>query len=337
MSEQSDSPGGNLIWLLDDLFDSREIEIIREMLQERGYSLVVTRSDSYKGDYPTYAPYAKGVLLQVNFPLSKEDIKGLASCKIISVTGIGFDELDLAAATRHGIAATNAPGFCVEEVSDHALALILALSRHLPECQDICRKGLWEFEDVWSIRRLKGQVLGLVGFGKIGRAVASKAKAFGLQVKAYDPYLSKSEMNLLNIDSVEFDDLVRTADFISLHVPLNEETRHLINEEVFGSMKDTAFLINTSRGDVVDESALINALKTKKIAGAGLDVLSQEPPEARNPLLSMPNVIVSPHSAFVSHEALTDLAAMSTKAVIDMLEGKVPENILNPEALTKSQ
>jgi len=337
MSEQSDSPGGNLIWLLDDLFDSREIEIIREMLQERGYSLVVTGSDSYRGDYAKYAPHAKGILLQVNFPLGKEDIKGLTSCKIISVTGIGFDELDLDAATKQGIAATNAPGFCVEEVSDHALALILALSRHLPECQDICRKGLWEFEDVWSIRRLKGQILGLVGFGKIGRAVTSKAKAFGLQVKVCDPYLSKSEMNLLNIDSVEFDDLVRTADFISLHVPLNEGTHHLINSGVFDSMKDTAFLINTSRGDVVDESALINALKTKKIAGAGLDVLSQEPPEARNPLLSMPNVIVSPHSAFVSHEALTDLGAMSTKAVIDMLEGKVPENILNPEVLTKSQ
>jgi len=337
MSEQSDSPGGNLIWLLDDLFDSREIEIIREMLQERGYSLVVTRSDSYKGDYPTYAPYAKGILLQVNFPLGKEDIKGLVSCKIISVTGIGYDEFDLDAATRHGIAATNAPDFCVEEVSDHALALILALSRHLPECQDITRKGLWEFADVWSIRRLKGQVLGLVGSGRTGRAVARKAKCLGLQVKAYDPYLSKSEMSLLNVDSVQFDDLVSTADFISLHVPLNEETRHLINEEVFGSMKDTAFLINTSRGDVVDESALINALKTKKIAGAGLDVLSQEPPETQNPLLSMPNVIVSPHSAFVSHEALTDLATMSTKAVIDMLEGKVPENILNPEALTKSQ
>jgi len=330
MSEQSDSPGGNLIWLLDDLFDSREIEIIREMLQERGYSLVVTRSDSYKGDYPTYAPHAKGILLQVNFPLGKEDIKGLASCKIISVTGIGYDELDLDAATKQGIAATNAPGFCVEEVSDHALALILALSRHLPECQDMTRKGLWEDLDVWSIRRLKGQVLGLVGSGRIGRAVARKAKAFGLQVKAYDPYLSESEMNLLNIDSVEFDDLVSTADFISLHVPLNEGTHHLINSEVFDSTKDTAFLINTSRGDVVDESALINALKTKKIAGAGLDVLSQEPPKARNPLLSMSNVIVSPHSAFISHEALTDLAAMATKAIIDTLEGRVPENMLNP-------
>jgi len=337
MSEQSDSPGSNLVWLLDDLFDSREIEVIREMLQERGYRLVVTRSDSYRGDYPKYAPYAKGMLLQVNFPLGEEDIEGLTSCKIISVTGIGYDEFDLDAATKQGITATNAPGFCVEEVSDHALALILALNRHLPECQDITRKGLWEFEDVWSIRRLKGQILGLVGVGKIGKAVARKAGAFGLKVKAYDPYLSKSEMNLLNIESMGFEDLASNVDFISLHVPLSEETRHLINEEVFDSMKNTAFLINTSRGDVVDESALINALRTRKIAGAGLDVLSQEPPEARNPLLSMSNVIVSPHSAFISHEALIELGAMCTKAIIDTLEGKVPDNILNPEVLTKNQ
>jgi len=337
MSEQNNSAKGNLIWMLDDLFDSHEIEAIREMLQEQGYRLVVTRSDSYRGDYPKYAPYAKGILLQVNFPLGKKDIKGLTSCKIISVTGIGYDEFDLDAATKQGIAATNAPGFCVEEVSDHALALILALNRHLPECQDITRKGLWEFEDVWSIRRLKGQILGLVGVGKIGKAIARKAGAFGLKVKAYDPYLSTSEMSLLNIESMGFEDLASNADFISLHVPLSEETRHLINEEVFDSMKDTAFLINTSRGDVVDESALIDALKTKKIAGAGLDVLSQEPPEALNPLLSMPNVIVSPHSAFISHEALIELGAMCTKAIIDALEGKVPDNILNPEVLTKNQ
>jgi len=337
MSEKDNPAKGNLIWMLDDLFDSREIEVIGEMLQERGYSLVVTRGDSYKGDYPKYAPYAKGILLQVNFPLGKGDIKGLASCRIISVTGIGFDGLDLAAATRQGIVATNAPGFCVEEVSGHALALILALNRHLPECQNITRKGLWEFEDVWSIRRLKGQILGLVGVGKIGKVVARKAGAFGLKVKAYDPYLSKSEMNMLNVDSVEFEDLASNADFISLHVPLNKETYHLIDAGVFDSMKNTAFLINTCRGDVVDESALIDALKTKKIAGAGLDVLSQEPPEVQNPLLSMPNVIVSPHSAFISHEALIELGATCTKAIIDTLEGKVPDNILNPKTLTEKQ
>jgi len=196
MSEQSDSAGGNLIWMLDDLFDSREIEIIREMLKEKGYRLVATRSDSYRGDYAKYAPHAKGLLLQVNFPLGEEDIKGLNSCKIISVTGIGFDELDLDAATKQGIIATNAPSFCVEEVSNHALALLLALNRHLPECQDITRKGLWEFADIWSIRRLKGQILGLVGVGKIGRAVASKTKAFGLQVKAYDRNSSINRGNI---------------------------------------------------------------------------------------------------------------------------------------------
>lgn len=336
MGEKNSPAGHNLIWMLDDVFDSCEIELIRKLLQERGYKLVVTRSDSYRDDYPKYAPYAKGVLIQVNFPLGEEDIKGLTSCKIISVTGIGFDELDLDAATKQGIVATNSP-FCMEEVSDHALALILALNRHLPGCQEITRKGLWEFEDIWSIRRLRGQVLGLVGFGKISRTVARKAKAFGLQVKAYDPYVSKSEMNQLNVESVEFDDLVSISDFISLHVPLNQETHHLINAKVFDSMKDTAILINTCRGDVVDELALIDALRAKKIAGAGLDVLSQEPPEAQNPLLSMPNVIVSPHSASISHEALTDLGVMSTKAVIDTLEGKVPENILNLEVLDRNQ
>lgn len=334
MSEQNDSAGGNLVWMLDDLFDSYEIEQIRKMLREGGYDLVVTRSASYEADYSKYAAYARAILLQVNFPLGEKDIKGLSSCKVISVTGIGFDEFDLDAATKHGIAATNVRGFCVEEVSNHALALLLALNRRLPECQGLTRKGLWEGVDIWSVRRLDGQVLGLVGLGKIGREVARKAKGFGLEVKAYDPYLSKSETNRVDVERMEFDDLVRIADYVSLHVPLNRETYHLINAGVFDSMKDTAYLINTSRGDVVDELALIEALKTKRIAGAGLDVLSQEPPEAENPLLSMPNVIVSPHSAFISHEALIGLAASSTKAIIDTLEGKVPENLLNPEVFS---
>ncbi|MBW2057163.1 MAG: C-terminal binding protein [Deltaproteobacteria bacterium] len=335
MSEQSVSAKENLVWMLDDLFDSREVEHMRKMLWEGGYELVVTRSESYEADYPKYAPRAKGILLQVNFPLGEEDIKGLSSCKIISVTGIGFDEFDLDAATRHGILAANVPGFCVEEVSNHAMALLLALNRHLPECQDLTRKGAWEGLDAWSIRRLKGQILGLVGLGKIGRAVARKAKAFGLAVKAYDPYLPESGRAVLDIEFLELGDLVRTADYLSLHVPLNRETQHLIGAAVFDSMKDTAYLINTSRGGVVDEQALIEALRTKKIAGAGLDVLAQEPPEVGNPLLSMPNVIVSPHSAFVSHEALIDLAAQSTRAIIDALEGRVPENVLNREVLDR--
>jgi len=223
------------------------------------------------------------------------------------------------------------PGYCVEEVSDHTLALILALNRRLPECQDMTRRGLWKAADLGPIRRLNMQILGLVGFGRIARVVASKAKCLGLRVKVYDPFVSNSEMSILDIEGVGFEDLVRTADFVSLHVPLTKETYHMFNGQVFDAMKNTAYLINACRGEVVDEPALINALETRGIAGAGLDVLLQEPPDPKNPLLSMPNVIVSPHSAYISHEALTEAIVRSTKAVIDSLAGKVPEDIINPE------
>jgi len=333
MSDQNGSAPDNLIWLLDDEFGFDQINHLQEILRERGYDLAVTRGETFKEDYPKYAPYAKGILLQVGFPLCEEDIKGLSCCRIISVTGIGYNDLDLEAATQHGIVSTNVPGFCMDEVSDHTLALILALYRRLPECRDMITKGIWKAVDIGSMRRLKGQVLGLVGFGRIGREVARKAKCFGFNVKVYDPYLPGSKQDLLNVELADFDDLIRTSDVISLHVPLNKETYHWINAVVFEAMKDTAYLINTCRGDVVNEADLIHALKTKKIAGAGLDVLSQEPPEVRNPLLFMPNVIVSPHAAFISNDSLNELCVKSAKAIFDKLDGNVPENVINPEVL----
>ena len=324
---------GNLIWLLDDVFDPHLIEKIEEILNKHGYDLITTRSNNFKHDYAKYGDSVKGILLQVGFPLGEEAIGGLKSCRIISVTGIGIDSLDVNEATKYGIVVTNVPAFCVDEVSDHALTLILALNRRLPDCQNMTKSGLWDAVNLKSIRRLKGQVLGIIGFGKIGRLVAKKAKCFGLQVKVYDPYISKSEVNSLKIKYVGFDELVSTADYISLHLPLNKETYHMINSKVFNSMKKTAYLINVSRGEIVDESALINALKTERIAGAGLDVLSHEPPEITNPLLSMKNVIVTPHSAFISEDSLKDLIEISTKSIVDFFEGKKPENIINPQVL----
>jgi D-3-phosphoglycerate dehydrogenase len=337
VTEHDKSRASNLIWMLDDLFDAREIEEIRKMLEDRGYHLVVTTSNSYEEDYPRYAPDARGVIAQVNFPLGEEAIRRLTSCKIIAVTGIGFDQLDVGAATKHGIVATNAPSFCVEEVSDHVIALVLALNRRLPELQRLTTDGLWDGAgvDIWSIRRMRRRILGVVGFGKIGKAVARKAKGLGLEVQAYDPYVSESDMNSDNVKAVKFEDLVRSVDYLSLHVPLNKETYHLIGADVLTSMKATAFLINTCRGDVVHEVALIRALEAGKIAGAGLDVLSKEPPEAQNPLFSMPNVIISAHTAFISQDALIELAAVSTKAIVDTLEGRVPENVLNPDVLNQ--
>jgi D-3-phosphoglycerate dehydrogenase len=274
-------------------------------------------------------------LLQVGFPLGEEEIKGLTSCEIIAVTGIGINDLNVEAATRRGIIATNVPDFCIEDVSDHVFALILGLNRKLPQCQAMTRNGMWQAINIWPMRRLKNQILGIVGFGKIGRAVVQKARCLGMRVVANDPYCAESEMNKEKVESVNFDDLVGSSDFISLHVPLTDETYHLITTEVFDAMKNTAYLINTCRGNVVDESALIDALKAEKIAGAGLDVLSKEPPDPQNPLLNMSNVIVSPHSAFISEEALAALGVISTQAIFDRLEGRVPENIINPDVLIR--
>jgi D-3-phosphoglycerate dehydrogenase / 2-oxoglutarate reductase len=333
MSEKNSFTEGNLIWLLDDEFDSNQIDKIRKLLDDRGLELVVSRSKTYRDDYPNYAPHAKGILLQVGFQLGEEDINGLTVCEIIAVTGIGINDLDVAAATKQGIITTNVPDFCIEDVSDHVLAIILGLNRRLPECQAMTRSGMWQAIDIWPIRRLKGQVLGVVGFGKIGKAVARKANCFGMRVVAHDPYCDESEMKEQNIESLDFNQLIKSSDFISLHVPLTKATYHLIDTDKFGSMKATAYLVNTCRGDVVDESALIDALKTNRIAGAGLDVLSKEPPDPENPLLKLPNVLISPHSAFISEEALTDLALISTQAVFDKLEEKIPKNIINPEVL----
>jgi D-3-phosphoglycerate dehydrogenase len=333
MSAESTSTDGKMIWLMDDEFDSNQIDQIRKLLENRGFELVVSRGKAYRDEYPKYAPHAKGILLQVGFQLGEEDIKGLTACEIIAVTGIGVNDLDVAAVTKQGIIATNVPDFCIEDVSDHVLAIILGLNRRLPECQAMTRSGMWQAIDILPIKRLKGQVLGLVGFGKIGRAVARKAKCFGMRVVTHDPYCDESEMNKLNVEGVGFDELIRSSDFISLHVPLTKETYHLIDADKFDSMKRTAYLVNTCRGDVVDESALIDALKTNKIAGAGLDVLSKEPPDPDNPLLELPNVLVTPHSAFISEEALTDLALISTQAVFDKLQEKIPKNIINPEVL----
>ena len=336
MTAPKSSAGDSLIWYLDDELDDFEME--RRMLGEGGHEMVLTRSASYREDYGKYARRARGIIITPSFPpLGEEDVKGLTCCKVISVNGGGYNNVDIEAATQQGIAATFVPGYCVEEVSDHAIALILGLNRCLPQCQEMTRKGVWKAVQVGPIHRLKGQVLGLLGFGRIARTVARKAKCFGLDVKSYDPYVSESEMNQLGAKKVEFAELVSSADFISLHVLLTKETYHLFDTKVFDAMKNTAYLINTCRGDVVDEAALINALKDKRIAGAGLDVLSKEPPEAQNPLLHMPNVIVSPHSAFMSHEAEKEVRFRSTKAVIDTLEGKVPEDIINPEVFKKGE
>src|SRR5262245_3176431 len=217
-------------------------------------------------------------------------IENLKHCKIIARYGIGVDNVDVVAATRSGILVTNVPDYCIDEVSDHALALLLALARHIVAADAAVKAGTWDVVSHAEIRRLRGQTLGLVGFGKIAIAVSAKAQALGLRVLAHDSYLDAELIARHGVEAVDLDTLLTSSDAVSIHVPLLPETRNLIGERELARMKATAFLINTSRGGIVDEEALAVALKEGRLGGAALDVLSAEPLPADHPLRPAPNI-----------------------------------------------
>lgn len=260
----------------------------------------------------------------------------MTRCRIIARFGIGVDNVDIPAATKAGIVVTRVPDYCIDEVSDHTMALLLALARKIPSANSRAHAGRWEMPAVVPIYRLRGSVLGLVGFGRIPQLVAPKAKAFGLKVISYDPLVCQETMNCAGVEKVDFSELVSVSDHISIHAPLVPETNHLFNASVFCRMKPTAYLINTARGPIVDEQALAQALDRGHLAGAALDVLSHEPPSA-SPLFGRDNVILTPHMSFYSVESLIDLQSKAAEEVVRVLSGEVPLNPLNPEALQSSR
>jgi len=260
-------------------------------------------------------------------------IESLDRCKIIARYGIGVDNVDLAAATRAKIVVTNVPDYCIDEVSDHALALLLALERQIASADHAVKGGAWDVVAHGAIRRLRGQTLGLVGFGKIAMAVAAKARAFGLNVLAHDPYLDAKAIAVRGAEAVEFDGLLAQSDVVSIHVPLLPETRNLIGARELARMKPSAFLINTSRGGIVDEGALAEALKAGRLAGAALDVLLVEPPPSDHPLRKLPNVVLTPHLAFYSRESVIELQTKAAEEVARALKGEPPRSPVNPQAL----
>ena len=260
-------------------------------------------------------------------------IESLDRCKIIARYGIGVDNVDLAAATRAKIVVTNVPDYCIDEVSDHALALLLALERQIASADHAVKGGAWDVVAHGAIRRLRGQTLGLVGFGKIAMAVAAKARAFGLRIIAHDPYLDAKAIAVRGAEPVDFDRLLAESDAISIHVPLSPETRNLIGARELARMKPSAFLINTSRGGIVDEQALAEALKAGRLAGAALDVLLVEPPPPDHPLRNLPNVVLTPHLAFYSRESVIELQTKAAEEVARALKGEPPRSPVNPQVL----
>jgi D-3-phosphoglycerate dehydrogenase len=254
--------------------------------------------------------------------LPGELLRQLARCKAIGRFGLGVDNIDLPAAKELGIAVNYVPDYCLQEVSDHAVALLLALARKVPFANKLVQSGRWELPPIVPLRRLEGRVLGLIGFGNIPRALAPKAKAFGLHVITYDPYVAADALAATGVESVSFDDLLARSDFISVHAPLQPATRGLMNAKAFAKMKKGAFLINTARGPLIDEAALVAALDSGHLGGAGLDVVTTEPLAKDSPLLGRDNVILTPHTAFYSVEALEELQTKCAGDVARVLSGE---------------
>ena len=253
--------------------------------------------------------------------LTREILTQLTKCKAIGRFGLGVDNIDLPAAKEKGIAVNYVPDYCIREVSDHAMALLLALIRKIPLSNKLVQSGRWEMPAVVPIRRIEGTVLGLVGFGHIPRLVAPKAQAFGIKVVAYDPYAKPEVFKAANVESVDFDTLLKMSDYVSVHAPLLPVTRGLMNATVLGKMKKGAYIMNTARGPLIDEPALIAALDSGQIGGAGLDVVAAEPLAKDSPLLGRDNVIISPHTAFYSIEALNELQTKCATDVASVLSG----------------
>jgi D-3-phosphoglycerate dehydrogenase / 2-oxoglutarate reductase len=254
--------------------------------------------------------------------LPRQLLAELKKCKAIGRFGLGVDNIDLPAAKEFGIAVNYVPDYCLREVSDHAMALLLALARKITLSNKLVQSGRWEVPPIVPLRRLEGQVLGLVGFGNIPRALAPKAKAFGLKVLTYDPYVSQDALASTGVESVGFDDLLARSDFISVHAPLQPATRGLMNAKAFAKMKKGAYLINTARGPLVDEAALVAALDSGHLGGAALDVVTTEPLAKDSPLIGRDNVILTPHTAFYSVEALEELQTKCASDVARVLCGE---------------
>jgi D-3-phosphoglycerate dehydrogenase / 2-oxoglutarate reductase len=256
--------------------------------------------------------------------LPGELLKAFARCKVIGRFGLGVDNIDIPAAARLGITVTYVPDYCLHEVSDHAMALLLALARKIPFSNRLVQAGRWEVPPIVPLRRLQGQVLGLIGFGNIPRAIAPKAKAFGLRVIAHDPYVPATVMEPLGVAGTSFEDLLGQSDFVSIHAPLLPATRGLMNAAAYARMKKGAFVINTARGPLIDELALVAALDSGHLAGAALDVVAVEPLTPDSPLLGRDNVILTPHTAFYSVEALEELQTKCASDVAQVLSGETP-------------
>lgn len=314
----------------DNIYKDNEIEYRR--FAEAGYDFSVASSHD-KETLKKECADADAVMLSF-IEMDEELINSLQKCKVIVRCGMGFNNVDIPAATKRGIMVANVQKYCLDEVSDHAVALMLTLIRKTAYLSRLLREGIWDPAKARPIPRLKDLTLCLYGLGGISSRFATKAKAFGMHVAAYDPFLPAEYFEQMGVERIaEEDELFRRADVLSVHLPLNKSTAKIINAEKLAMMKPTAIFLNLARGGLVDEEALIKALQDGKLGGAGLDVLADEFPSVDNPLFQMDNVIVSPHIAYYSEGSDVDLRNYAINQVIGALENGAPEFFLNKKEL----
>lgn len=259
-------------------------------------------------------------------------LEGATRCRTLVQAAVGFEGVDVAAAARLGIAIAIVPDYCTDEVSDHAMAMLLALARGLTSFEKSVRHGLWEYEAAGRLRRLRGRTLGLYGFGRISRLVAAKAQAFGLRVFAHDPFVDHATMAKAGVKGLDdLEALLVSADYVSIHAPLTPRTKRVFDAAALARMRRGAYLVNVSRGGLIDEDDLLDALQAGHLAGAALDVMADEPPRPDHPLIALDNVLVTPHAAWLSEESLRQRSVLSAEAVIAALEGGMPPHTVNGE------
>lgn len=310
-----------------------DLTIERELLREAGAEVADGR-DLQPREAAQLLSAATGILSEGFFDF---DFSAMPRCRALSLYSIGFDQIDLPAATDAGIAVTNVPEYCIDDVADHALALLLATWRKLRVAGDIAASDDWAVHSLTPIHRLAGSTLGLIGFGAIARAVARRAAAFGLRLVAYDAYVEPQAGEALGVELLPLPEVLVESDAISIHVPLTEETAGLLGEAELGLLRDGAVIVGTSRGGVVQEEALLAALDSGRLGGAGLDVLATEPPASPSSrrLATHQRVVCTPHMGYYSEQALADLRRGAAGSLAAILSGGRPSTLLNPAVLER--
>ncbi len=300
----------------------------REVIEGSGGILKLTQA-STEEELISNVKDANGLLV-LGAQITRQVIEAMPECQVIVRYGVGLDTLNIPAATEHGIVVAHFPDFCQPEVANQAILLLLACAKNLTLLDQAVRSGTWRPGPLGPMGAIEGETLGLIAFGNIARTVVPRAKALGLNVIAWDPYIGEGVFRSFGVECVaKIEELLNRSDYVSIHAPLSESTRGLIGKEEFQAMKSTAYIINTARGPVIDETALINALQNKEIAGAGLDVFEVEPLPSSSPLTQMTNVVLMPHSASYSDDSFASMQRRVGETIAGIMAGRWPEHVAN--------